>query len=191
MSDTSLFLARLDECPFRTSYKFYFSMSLVELGKTKEILNYHEIAVTMLSFAWNDISNYPDSFTHFDMLPRLKKQAQELCHLDEVDSEEYIRLNLARITDETFVMNLNRLLDYIPCVFLDRKELSSLWKRMTHNEKMKQIKMYSHSSDYFYEVTDKAIILHPIFFHSVGDCDNTLAEIKERITKYLSRGDEE
>ena len=62
---------------------------------------------------------------------------------------------------------------------------------MTHNEKMKQIKMYSHSSDYFYEVTDKAIILHPIFFHSVGDCDNTLAEIKERITKYLSRGDEE
>lgn len=167
----------------RTSYKFYFLLSLIDLSKKKDTLLLKECGLNMIVLSWNDLSDPNNSYPNLDKLKRYKVDLMKKFNLSEYSTEKEVKRILSENEDKHVARIAYELTLYCPYLFLSIGQWdNSLKGIINYHERHKLIQEFSQQESCLYEIYDDRIILNSEFFDIIR---NNIEEFNQLVKKEL------
>lgn len=167
----------------RTSYKFYFLLSLIDISKKKDTVFLKECGINMLVLSWNDLSDPENHYPNLDKLKRYKVDLMKRFNLSEYSTEKEVKKALKDNDDKQVNRIAYELTLYCPYLFLSIGQWDKRLKGIiNYHERHKLIQEFSQQESCLYEIYDEKIILNSEFFDIIR---NNIEEFNELVKSEL------
>lgn len=183
------YIRKLITHKIQTSYKLYFLLAVLELGKQYDELSFVDCGREMLVQAWNDISNTEYHFAGHDKMIEIKNDIVYREGILEYCSEKTIRQALASTTNKETLFYFSYLTIYCPYLLLSYGQWNeTLKKERNYSKTNRLIAELSQTESCLYEIHKKTIILNSEYFDVINkNTDHYVKIVREELKQYLLR----
>lgn len=173
----------------RTSYKFYFLLSLIDISKKKDTVLLKECGINMIVLSWNDLSDAENNFPSLDKLKRYKVDLMKRYNLSEYSTKKEVKAVIYNTDDKQVNRMAYELTVYCPYLFLSIGQWDkSLKGIINYHERHKLIQEFSQQESCLYEIYDDSVILNSEYFDIIrNNIDEFTNLVRLELKKYLRK----
>ena len=173
----------------RTSYKFYFLLSLIKASERKDTISLEECGINMMAISWNDLSEQEFKYPELDKLKRYKVDLMKHYNLAEITTEKEL-IRLFTDLDDKLIKNIAYdLTQYCPYLFLSIGQWDKRLKGIiNYHERHRLIQEFSQQESCFYEIYEDKVVLNSEYFDVIrNDSPYFIELVRNELKKYLTR----
>ena len=173
----------------RTSYKFYFLLSLIKTSEKRDTISLEECGINMMAISWNDLSESNFKYPELDKLKRYKVDLMKHFDLAEITTEKELK-KLLLDSDDKLVKNIAYdLTQYCPYLFLSIGQWDKRLRGIVnYHERHRLIQEFSQQESCFYEIYEDKVVLNSEYFDIIRNNSSYFIElVRCELKRYLMR----